>query len=152
MANGHGGKRTPHSPAPASGPGRLSKRTDGGPSQKLMAQTGGDYGSREDSLQQQRSAPMSQQDSITPTPVSSGDGGGAGAYSGVPFGAGSQRPGEPITHGVDIGPGGGSDVLGLQQPGAMPTGYLTNMLQQMSATDTTGTLAKLYVIAQQRGV
>lgn len=151
MANGHGGKRTPHNPAPASGPGRLSKRTDGGPGQKLQAQTGGDYGSREESLQQQRSAPMSQQDSIQPTPVPSGGGAGGGGAA-PPFGAPTARPGEPITHGVDIGPGGGPEVLGLQQPGAMPTGYLTNMLQQMSATDTTGTLAKLYVIAQQRGV
>lgn len=94
---------------------------------------------------------MSQQDSITPTPVPSGSGGGGapGAAGAVPFDAPSQRPNEPITHGVDIGPGAGSEVLGMQ---AQPTGYLTNMLQQMSASDTTGTLAKLYLIAQQRGV
>jgi hypothetical protein len=29
MANGHGGPRTPANPAPVSGPGALSKRTDG---------------------------------------------------------------------------------------------------------------------------
>ena len=31
----HGGKRTPGNPAPVSGPGQLSQRTDGGPQQVL---------------------------------------------------------------------------------------------------------------------
>lgn len=146
MANNeHGGYRQPANPAPVSGPGKLSRRTDGGPSQKLMPLSDQAYGAREDSLQQQRSAPMSQQDSIQPTPVPGGGGGPAP----IPGDAPSQRPNEPITTGVDIGPGAGSEVLGMQP---QPTGYLTNMLQQMSASDTTGTLAKLYLIAQQRGV
>lgn len=145
MANGHGGYRKPNNPAPVSGPGKLSRRTDGGPGQKLMPLTDQAYGAREDSLQQQRSAPMSQQNSIPSMDVPSGAG-GPGAIAGD---APSQRPHEPITTGVDIGPGAGPEVLAMQ---AQPTGYLTNMLEQMSASDTTGTLAKLYLIAQQRGV
>ena len=59
MANGqHGGKRTPGRPAPASGPGRLSKRTDGGPSQKMREMTGGSYGEASEMADLQRSAPM----------------------------------------------------------------------------------------------
>lgn len=60
MANdrGHGGKRTPARPAPASGPGRLSKRTDGGPTQKMREMTGGSYGEGQEMADLQRSAPM----------------------------------------------------------------------------------------------
>jgi len=153
MSNGHGGPRTPQNPAPASGPGRLSKRTDGGPSQKVMLQSGGDYGDREASLQQQRGAAMAQDPSVQSMPVQGQQQVPAGPpYAGGDFGGPTQRPGEPITHGVDIGPGGGPEVLGMSAPGAKPTGYLTNLLQQLSTTDTTGTLAQLYVMAKQRGV
>ena len=145
MANGHGGYRKPSNPAPVSGPGKLSKRTDGGPAQKLQSLTDQPYGAREESLQQQRSAPMSQQDSVPSVDVPSA-GGGVGT---IPGNAPSSRPHEPITTGVDIGPGAGPEVLGFQ---AQPTGYITNLLQELSASDTTGTLAKLYLIAQQRGV
>ena len=58
MANGHGGYREPAKPAPASGPGRLSQRTDGGPTQKLRSMSGGDYGDRQAMDQLQRAAPM----------------------------------------------------------------------------------------------
>lgn len=151
MADGHGGHRTPANPAPASGPGRLSKRTDGGPGQKVMLQSGGDYGAREESLQQQRGAAMSQQDPVTPAAVHAAAGGAGGpTYGGGDFGGATQRPGEPVTHGADIGPGGGPEALGYG--GQMPDGYITNLLQQFSASDVTGTLAPLYLIAQQRKV
>lgn len=58
MANGHGGHREPAKPAPASGPGRYSRRTDGGPVQKLRKMTGGDYGSSQEMADLQRAAPM----------------------------------------------------------------------------------------------
>lgn len=58
MANGHGGHRTPAKPASASGPGRYSQRTDGGPVQKLRKMTGGDYGFNQEMMDLQRSAPM----------------------------------------------------------------------------------------------
>ena len=58
MANGHGGYREPAKPAPASGPGRLSQRTDGGPTQKLRKLEGGSYGEGKAMDEIQRSAPM----------------------------------------------------------------------------------------------
>lgn len=155
MANGHGGQRTPANPAPASGPGRLSKRTDGGPgqTQKLMVGTDAPYGDREALLAQERSAGMSQQPNNTPMQLPSGGGGGGGGDAGgTPFGAPSQRPDEPVTHGVAIGPGAGPEALGYPTGQQMPTGYLTDLLSKMSTTDTTGTLATLYEIAKQRGV
>lgn len=157
MTNTHGGYRKPANPAPVSGPGAHSRRTDGGPAQVMSAAPGQDYGDKKAQLDAQRVAPMGGATPLPPS-ASAAPGGGAGAgmpaYQGVPFGGPSQRPDEPVTHGVDIGPGGGSEVLNLpQQPGApMPTGYLTNILAQMSPNDTTGTLGKLYVIAKQRGV
>jgi hypothetical protein len=34
----------------------------------------------------------------------------------IPLGAPTQRPNEPVTAGVDAGPGPGSDVLGMKSP------------------------------------
>lgn len=74
------------------------------------------------------------------------------AYHGMPFDRPSERPNEPTTHGVDIGPGGGSDVLNLPQPAspALGTGRMTALLQNLSASDTTGILAQLYQSAANR--
>ena len=40
----HGGYRTPSNPAPVSGPGSLSQRTDGGPRQVQAEMSGMPYG------------------------------------------------------------------------------------------------------------
>lgn len=56
-----GGRRTPRTPAPVSGPGALSARTDGGPgnqSQPLRVAGGGAYGERQAAEQLQGAAPM----------------------------------------------------------------------------------------------
>ena len=58
MANGHGGRREPARPAPASGPGRYAKRTDGGAVQKLRDIEGGSYGEGRAMDELQRAAPM----------------------------------------------------------------------------------------------
>ena len=146
MANGHGGYRRPTNPAPVSGPGKLSRRTDGGPGQKLMATSGGAYGDRQATLDQERGAAMSQENSITPTPVPGM--GGAGNSTVIPFDAPSQRPDEPITQGVDIGPGAGPEVLGTQT--AAPTGSMTALLMRLAPTSVTGSLGKLLQAAQSR--
>lgn len=155
MANGHGGLRRPAHPAPASGPGRLSKRTDGGPGQKLLAPTGMDYGAHAALMAQESTAPMSA------TPPTPGGGMPAGmpaaapsgpAYSGVPFGAPTQRPNEPVTHGADIGPGAGSAVLPVEhQPAFVGAGPMTQMLSQLSARDTTGVLSSVLAAARAQG-
>ena len=56
-----GGKRTPATPAPVSGPGALSARTDGGPgsaSQPIRVPTGGAYGEAKALTEQQQAAPL----------------------------------------------------------------------------------------------
>lgn len=155
MANGHGGERTPVNPAPASGPGKLAKRTDGGPAQKLTVVSGQDYGDRQATLAQERSAGMAQSPAIPTAQVNPQGAPSAavpGAYAGPAFDAPTARPGEPVTAGVPIGPGPGPEAMNFQPPQPAPTGQMTALLQKFAATDNTGTMAQLASIAQARGV
>jgi hypothetical protein len=105
-----GGYRQPGSPAPVSGPGALSKRTDGGPGgQPVRAPSGGAYGDRQALEQMQQAAPLS----ATP-------GGDVGAPEAAPVDANvigfdqpSQQPDTPVTAGAVLGAGPGPEALGL---------------------------------------
>lgn len=154
MANGHGGYRKPANPAPVSGPGKFSKRTDG---QVTSTMPGQDYGQAKQDHAVQSLKPMAAAPQMPPAaqvPAQPGQASGAPAYSGPDFGAPSSRPHEPVTAGAPAGPGPGLEALGTPpvEPGAMPTGYVTNTLQQLAATDTTGLIGDLLLMAQQRGV
>lgn len=88
-------RATPTSPAPVSGPGALSQRTDGGPgseSQPIRVASGQPYGDRQALEGQQQSAPL---------PVAQTGGGP------------SPGPGAAV-------PGGMPSVEGLFAPSAMP--------------------------------
>lgn len=113
MADGHGGYRRPAHPAPVSGPGALSRRTDG--RQPQMVAPGGDYGDRKEMMQMQAGAPMS------------GDIGSGGMAAGVgmalpdpsqliPLNADSQRPDEPVTAGISGGLGAGPAGMSMPSP------------------------------------
>jgi hypothetical protein len=114
MANGHGGYRRPEHPAPVSGPGKLSRRTDG--RQPQMIASGGDYGDRQEMQQIQSGAPMNGDLG------SGGMGAAAAAPAGpdlsqlVPLGADSQRPMEDITAGMTGGMGAGPSVANMPSP------------------------------------
>jgi len=160
MANGHGGYRQPAHPAPhgSSGPGKFSKRTDTGPKQSISTVPGQDYGDAKQQAMDQRTAPM---EGTQPLPPAAPVGAPAGdqqsfqmPQGGADFSMPSQRPGEPVTHGVDIGPGAGSEALTLPGPtgGQQANGAMSQMLQSLSATDTTGVLAQLYQAARTQGV
>lgn len=107
-----GGYRQPSSPAPVSGPGALSKRTDGpmgGGSQPVRAPSGGKYGERQDLEQLQQAAP-----------VSASPGGDVGAPEPAPVDANvvgfdqpTQQPDTPVTAGAAMGEGPGLEALGL---------------------------------------
>lgn len=101
-----GGYRRPAHPAPVSGPGALSKRTDG--KQPMMSLPDAKYGEQQAFQNAQQAAPMSE---------SAGGMGAAGAPSQgpdlsslIPMGAPTQNPGEPITAGMPQGPGPGSTM------------------------------------------
>lgn len=105
MADGHGGHRTPAHPAPVSGPGALSRRTDGGPTQPPQVAPGGPYGSRQDMMSLQQSAPMQ------------GGGGATPVAADLPsLDAPTANPGEPVTAGADAGPGIGAAAAGIVDP------------------------------------
>lgn len=93
----HGGYRKPSNPAPVSGPGRYSRRTDGKQPKRIAS--GGDYGERSEMEQIQSSAPMratqssAQAANAGPVPIDTS--------ALVPLDAPTGRPDEPVTAGVD---------------------------------------------------
>lgn len=103
---GKGGYQRPGKPAATSGPGKFSRRTDGGPSEDSVKQaaryvSGGDYGDGQEMMAIQQGAPMAAAPE-TPRP------------SAIPLSAPSERPDEPVTAGAPVGPGPGPEALGLQ--------------------------------------
>lgn len=106
-----GGYQKPRNPAPVSGPGPLSQRTDGGPGgkQPVRTPTGMGYGEAGALAEAQRAAPLPQS-----------PGGAEGADVPTPdlaellgFGEATQEPGTPVTAGADGGAGPGLEALGL---------------------------------------
>jgi hypothetical protein len=59
----------------------------------------------------------------------------------------TQRPNEPVTHGVDVGPGAGSEALMMRKS----TEKLSDTLVKMLPYDTDGSIAILYQDALARG-
>src|SRR4249919_3859914 len=111
MANGHGGYRRPSNPAPVSGPGALSKRTDG--RQPVSDLPNAKYGENAAYREAQQGAPMSQ----TPGQATPGGMGMMPDLSGiVPLGAPTQRPNEPLTAGLPGGPGAGPSAPAIPAP------------------------------------
>jgi hypothetical protein len=106
-----GGYRQPANPAPVSGPGALSKRTDGGPGkQPVRAPSGGAYGDRQNLEQLQQAAPVAASpggDVGAPQPAGDITAGVVG------FGEPTQQPDVPVTAGAASGEGPGLEALGL---------------------------------------
>ena len=101
-----GGSRTPARPAAASGPGRLARRTDGGPGgQPVRSFPARSYGERQALAGQQQAAPMAAGRPPT-TPGSAGGRSQPPAQPLTAFGP-TQRPNEPITAGIPFGAGMG---------------------------------------------
>lgn len=155
MSDGHGGYRKPANPAAVSGPGKLSQRTDGGPSQPLRVANDQEYGDRKATLDQERGAAMYQQAVPkagavqVPQPPQ-----GPTGPQGPAFGAPTAQPGVPVTSGVAVGPGPGPEALSFQSPQAVAqnTGAMSRMLAQIAPTDGSGVVAQLLAKAQSLGV
>jgi len=128
-----GGYRKPENPAPVSGPGALSRRTDGGPTQGAKYMPGMPYG--ENTMSQQTAAPMAGKAEPAPMEMP------------TPLGAATMRPNEPITNGIDMGPGAGSEALGL--PTQEPT--LSETIRKIAQYDNSGEAEMLYAIISEYG-
>ncbi len=143
MAEQQGGYRRPSNPAPVSGPGALSRRTDG-QGAKYMA--GGEYGEGQEMIDLQTSAPMSKapaqprmrqprsgrqvvEEGMSPTPLF----------------APTERPDEPITAGAPFGPGPGPAASA-----PAPTSFAST-LAKLLPYDSDGSISRLYQTALRRG-
>ena len=141
MANGHGGYRQPANPAPVSGPGALSKRTDGGATEgmtqppKYMAGLGYGQGGN---MAQQTAAPIAGND-IPAMP--------APEVPTVPLSQPTMRPQEPITAGIDMGEGPGIEALKIPNMQYSPS----QTIRQIAQYDQSGESELLYRALLDRG-
>lgn len=144
MANGHGGMRTPSNPAPVSGPGALSRRTDGQPARYA---SGMPYGDGQDFYDVQTSAPMARTDNAAAGVRRARESQPrmAEPVEVTPLFSPTQRPEEPVTSGAALGPGPGP---ALDQGGQRPS----SVLMRLASRDTTGEFEALALILQQRGL
>ena len=143
MANGQGGMRRPNNPAPVSGPGALSRRTDGGPQQQTSKMTGLGYGENADYNEMQQSAPMSASGSAKSAAVRGREARTAGkqAAGAKPLFSPTDRPEEPVTAGAPFGAGDGRPVnpgsKNIAQQDAMTLGkYLPEMMTMANDPNT----------------
>jgi hypothetical protein len=80
-------------------------------------------------------------------PLSATGGAGGMQPQPIPFSAPTQRPDEPITSGIDMGPGPGSNILGMKSSPIK----LSDTLASMLPYDPTGEIAVLYQAALSQG-
>jgi hypothetical protein len=142
-----GGYRKPGNPAPVSGPGALSRRTDGGPTQVARKMGGGQYGESKALMEQQQAAPMAGR-----APMPTGKPAPAAPVRPTapvtPLTAASLRPNEPITAGIATGAGPGPEALGSYRPQRK----LSSVIQKIMPNDSSGELYQLYDYLTSRGL
>ena len=131
MVENRGGYQQPNNPAPVSGPGALSQRTDGGAvdgmTQPAQNYTGFPYGENKSLEQQQSAAPMA--------------GSLASSFADlVALDAPTQRPDEPLTAGINMGEGPGREALNL--PGRAPS--LVDTIKYLVQFDPSGDAELIY--------
>lgn len=140
MAEGHGGMRRPSNPAPVSGPGALSRRTDG---QGARYMAGGEYGEGQEMMDLQTSAPMSKAPAA-PRPRTGRQVAAEEMARPTPLFAPTERPDEPITAGAPFGPGPGPTAR-------TPMSSLAGTLEKLLPYDEDGSIRRLYATAVRRG-
>ncbi len=139
-----GGYRKPANPAPVSGPGKMSRRTDG--NQPVMEMAGGKYGEGKALREMQQGAPMAQSQQGMPTP-SAAQQAQAPAQKMTGLFEPTQRPEEPITAGMPIGPGPNSIAGG----NIYSAPSLRNTLEKALAIDNDPALEVAYNYLVSRG-
>ncbi len=123
-----------------SGPGQYSTRTD-----KLdMGSTS--YGEGVETQAIKSGAPLAKTPDTRPTPAAEVR--AAAGEPVTPLFAPSQRPGEPVTAGIDAGMGPGSSAL-MMNPAREK---ISDVLAKMLPYDETGEIAILYQRAAARGL
>jgi hypothetical protein len=125
-----------------SGPGKFSVRTDLPASQN--------YGDRKAMAEQIAGAPTARTPDVRGLPTGQVQAAAQAAPQPpvTELFAPTQRPDEPITSGVAVGPGPGPEVMGY----AGQSEKLSDILSQMLPYDTDGEIAILYQQAVSRGL
>jgi hypothetical protein len=124
-----------------SGPGKFSVRTDLPASQN--------YGDRKAMQEQIAGAPTARTEDVRGLPTGQVQAAAQAAQPPVTeLYAPTQRPDEPITSGVAVGPGPGPEVMGYNGQSEK----LSDILSQMLPYDTDGEIAILYQQAVSRGL
>jgi hypothetical protein len=125
-----------------SGPGKFSVRTDLPASQN--------YGDRKAMAEQIAGAPTARTADVRGLPTGQVQAAAQAAPQApvTELYAPTQRPDEPITSGVAVGPGPGPEVMGY----AGQSEKLSDILSQMLPYDTDGEIAILYQQAVSRGL
>ena len=141
MAEGHGGMRRPSNPAPVSGPGALSQRTDG---QGARYMAGGEYGEGQEMMDLQTSAPMAKSPEVKPRRRAAAPPAMETGPAPTPLFAPTERPDEPITAGAPFGPGPGPTAR-------IPMSSLAGTLEKLLPYDEDGSIRRLYATAVRRG-
>ena len=141
-----GGYRKPSDPAPVSNPGS-GRRTDGGPAQAPRYMAGGQYGEGQALMGLQQAAPMA----AVSKPTVSGAPAAQAARQLPPITsltAPTERPNEPLTHGMPFGAGAGPEALSLTQQSTK----LSDTLAKIVHFDPTGEASDLYDYLISRGL
>jgi len=126
-----------------SGPGSFSKRTD-------LEYQSPEYGAGVEYAALKAGAPLAKTPDVrgvTPTEMQSAVAQSAPQDAVTSLYAPSARPNEPITAGVDVGAGPGSNILSMGKA----TQKLSDVLVKMLPYDTDGSIAILYQDALARG-
>jgi hypothetical protein len=125
-----------------SGPGKFSVRTDLPASQN--------YGDRKAMQEQIAGAPTARTPDVRGLPTGQVQAAAQAAPQApiTELFAPTQRPNEPITSGVAVGPGPGPEVMGYNGQSEK----LSDILSQMLPYDTDGEIAILYQQAVSRGL
>lgn len=124
--------------AGVSGPGKFSVRND------IPSSS---YGEGVETASIQSGAPMAKTPDVRGASLSSMGMAPSQVERITPLFAPSQRPDEPITAGIAMGPGPGPEVLGM----AKQTQKTSDALAKMIPFDTTGEIAILYQQSLARG-
>jgi len=138
MADNRGGYRKPENPAPMSGPGALSQRTDGGPAQGAKYISGLPYGQGQETYNQQTAAPMVAGQSMPSAPT---------LPPMLSLNDETQRPDEPLTAGIDIGEGPGSEVMNV----ANRSQSLVDTIRYLTQFDPSGDAELIYRTLTDQG-
>lgn len=152
MAERHGGMRRPSNPAPVSGPGQLSQRTDGGPQQVLSDVSGMPYGENQAMEEIQSAAPLAASGQATARATRRGGAGrqaaSAAAQGPTPLMSPTQRPDEPVTAGAPFGPGAGPSMF-YREP---ERPRLSDTMRKIESVSGDPTISRIAQLLARRGL